>query len=172
MFPIFNTAIAPNFNAETAADPVYFDVFHYWYYSSDSNLTAPPAAHITGLQVDNAVYNPGDTVNVSYTIAAGNAELTDVSLTGVAVMDFLGDSSSFQQGSTVNGVFGDWMYFPLSNTINASSSYTGTFTYSIPSTMTPGLYTMFVGTLTANGVAYPGNYIRFSAGSDTLPPSP
>ncbi len=172
MFPIFNTAISPNANAATAANPVYFDVFHYLFYSSNANPTATPVAHLTGLTVDRAVYNPGDTVSVRYTIAAGDAALTGVSLSGVAVMDFLGDSSSFQQGSTINGVFGDWMYFPLSNTINANSSYTGTFTYAIASTMTPGLYTVYVGTLNANGVAYPGNYIRFAVGIGTIPPAP
>lgn len=176
MFPIFNTAIAPNVNAATAANPVNFDVFHYYYYSNNTYAVAQPAAQLSDIQVDKPVYNAGDTVTVSYSITAGTAPLSGVSLSGVAVFDFLGDSSSFQQGSSINGIFGSWMYFPVSTPIAASSSYAGSFTYVIPAGTPNGVYTVFIGNLNATigttSVAYPGDYTRFVVGSGSLPAAP
>lgn len=173
MFPIFNTAIAPNVNAITAANPVHFDVLHYFYYTNDQQLTAPmPTVLLSGLQTDKANYAPGETVTVFFKLSAGSLALSNVALGGVAVLDFLGDSSGFQEGSSFNDAFGGWNFHAVPGTITANSIYSGSFTYIVPANLPEGVYTIYIGSVEANGKSYPGDYTRLVIGAQSLPPAP
>jgi hypothetical protein len=98
--------------------------------------------------------------------------LNNIAISGVAVLDFLGDSSSFHQGSSINDAFGGWFYFPFAGVIAAHYSQRESFTYTVPNGLPDGVYTVYIGTLQANGDTFSGGYARIIVGEKALPPVP
>ena len=195
MYPIVNTAIPGDANLPQGS-VANLDVFHYYYYSNNSNASVQPAPiRISNIQTDKAYYNPGDKAIITYEITTGLQDQSNVLLNGIGIYDFVGDDAA--QGNKIasqeNSLFpgslaglgvnsngnGTWT-ITIGPTIPANSKYTGAFSYQIPQNMPNGIYTVWMPWLsvpdpksTNNGrINSWENYTTLVVGASSLPPKP
>jgi hypothetical protein len=113
-----------------------------WQKNSNTQTVMP--IHVGNMTTDKASYNPGDVATLTLPITAGSSNLGGVTYSGF-VFDFCGDNNSGFSPCmfpATNNTFGAQFLNTVGTTINAGVTTSLTSTWTVPTTIPPGVYTL------------------------------